>query len=259
MNARALSYAVFGLAAITPLTGALLSGFEGKEGMPTAAYVHLALAGLITVCALALAFILRNERTKARALSILVLVLLTIQGYTGGSGMAALTPSMAVVHAVVAALVVGASAVIPEMLSPGDQGIQLEHGKMVGAISNWLPSLTFLQIIFGAMYRHKIWGVLPHMAGALVVALLSLIVSALVMQHAPEGTRLRSSGVQTLSAVLMQLTLGIAAFVMRLLEADSTTTFTIVAALHVTTGSVVFFSVCVLAFRAQKIAFGESQ
>ncbi len=259
MNARNYSYWVFALAALSPFFGALLTGFEGKPGASTAGLLHLAFAGLLAVVVAVQAVVLRREQRNARILNAAALVLVALEALSGGGGVAALPDSGAVMHALLAPLVAGLCAVIPDLLAPDADWVPLEHGRALRLISFWLPPLTLLQIIFGALYRHKIWGILPHMAGALVVALLSLIVCTLLMQRAPEGTPVRGAAVMLLSAVLTQVTLGIAAFVMRLLEIDTTMAFTIVAALHVATGSAVFFTGCVLALRAQKIAFGESQ
>jgi heme A synthase len=259
MNARKYSYWVFGVAALSPLFGALLTGFEGKPDAPTVGLLHIAFAGLLAAGVAVQAVVLRREQRNAQILNAAALVLLALEGLSGGGGTAALPDSSAVIHALLAPLIAGVCAVVPDLLATEADWVHLEHGRALRLISLWLPPLTLMQIIFGALYRHKIWGILPHMAGALVVALLSLIVCTLLMQRAPEGTTVRGAAVMLLSAVLTQVTLGIAAFVMRLLEIDTTVAFTIVAALHVATGSAVFFTGCVLAFRAQKIAFGESQ
>lgn len=259
MNPRAYSYLIFGLVALSPLLGALVTGLEGRQGASPAGVLHIAVAGIVAAGAIVQAVVLRREQRSARIMNALALILLALEGWSGGGGTAALPDSVAVAHAAMAPLLAGVCAVIPDLLAPDGDSLYLEHGRTIRLISFWLPALTLIQIVFGALYRHRIWEVLPHMAGGLVVALLALIVSTMLMQRAPEGTPLRSAAVMLLSAVLTQVTLGIAAFVMRLLEADMTMAFTIVAALHVATGSAVFFSGSILAVRSQKIAFGESQ
>ncbi|HVV45628.1 MAG TPA: hypothetical protein VHC72_10490, partial [Bryobacteraceae bacterium] len=239
MSARKYSYWIFAVAAVSLFFGALLTGFEGKPGAAAAGLAHLAIAGLLAAGALVQTFVLRGENRNARFMNAIALVLLALEAVSGGGTTAALPDSSALIHALLAPLFAGACAVIPDLLAAGGSPLRLEHGRALRLISFWLPPLTLMQIAFGAFYRHKIRGILPHMAGALVVTLLSLIVCALLMQRAPAATPVRSAAVMLLSAVLTQVTLGIAAFVMRLLEFDTTLGFTIVAALHVATGSAV--------------------
>ena len=91
------------------------------------------------------------------------------------------------------------------------------------------------------------------------MTLLALVLCATVLQRIPQKVPLRTAAMAVLSFVLTQVTLGIAAFVMRLLDADGTPFFNAVASLHFATGSLVLASTAVLASRTQKIAFGESQ
>jgi hypothetical protein len=117
-----------------------------------------------------------------------------------------------------------------------------------GAIE-WLailsPVLVLVQVAFGAAYRHKVWGVMPHMAGAMLVALLVLICCMQILQRKPEW---KTPAVWAMSVVLTQVALGIASFLLRLLDMETTPWFTVATVLHVTNGTATLLATASLAW-----------
>jgi hypothetical protein len=111
------------------------------------------------------------------------------------------------------------------------------------------PALVLLQIILGAAYRHKAIGVMPHMAGAMLVAGLLLVVCTMVLQRFPQSAPLRNTAGALLAIVLLQVSLGIAVFVMRLLDVETTPAFLPLAVTHVTVASLVLAATTALAIR----------
>jgi hypothetical protein len=97
-----------------------------------------------------------------------------------------------------------------------------------------IPPLVLVQIALGAAYRHKIWGVLPHMGGAMIVALLALILCMLLLRERPT---LRTAVITTMTIVLCQVALGITSFMLRLLDLDSGPWFTVLTTAHVSVGA----------------------
>jgi len=109
-----------------------------------------------------------------------------------------------------------------------------------------IPPLLLLQIAMGAAYRHKVWGVMPHMGGAMIVTTTALILSVLLMQRRSD---LKNPATIFMCVVLAQVTLGIASFVLRLLEIDKGVWFTLATAAHVTMGAATLASSVWLARR----------
>ncbi len=99
------------------------------------------------------------------------------------------------------------------------------------------PVVVLIQILLGALYRHQMTGVMPHMFGAMIVALLTMVVSAIVLQHFSESRPLKQAATMLISAVLAQVCLGIAVFVMLLLNVGDSPAFVWIASAHVTTGT----------------------
>lgn len=161
-----------------------------------------------------------------------------------------ITTTAAILHAclspvIIAAAIVAAYTTAPPR--PSADGLPLRGAALLQRTAYLLPPLVLLQIILGASYRHKAMGVLPHMGGALLVSLSALIVCVSILQQNETSSPLTRAASAALTVVLCQISFGIAAFVMRLLDADSGTYFAIDAALHVTFGALTLASVCVLA------------
>jgi heme A synthase len=104
----------------------------------------------------------------------------------------------------------------------------------LGWLAMLTPPLVLMQIAFGAAYRHKFWGVMPHLAGAMTVACLVLVLCVLLPQRRP---LLRRPAVIAMSVVLAQVSLGITSFVLRMLDLDTGLWFRLFSSAHVTLGA----------------------
>lgn len=163
--------------------------------------------------------------------------------------------TVAVLHACFAPLILSLMVLLTVITAPaGSQSgapVLLRGGGTLQRAALAGPPLALVQIIFGALYRHKVIGVLLHMGGALVVSLLTLIVCAAIMQQITRSTPLRTVAAVAMTVILAQISLGIAAFVMRLLDADAGSAFLAVTVLHVTVGSMTLASSALLAIKAR--------
>lgn len=164
--------------------------------------------------------------------------------------------SVPVLHALSAQLFFGAMACIVVMTSeswerPADKA-DVSAWPVLAKLANAAPVLVVLQISMGAAYRHKAMGVLPHMGGAMVVALAMLGLSVFLLQNFPHHNSLRTAAVTALAVTLTQISLGVAVFVMGLLEFDVTTVGLISAIAHVSTGALTLGAGCLLALQFRR-------
>lgn len=159
------------------------------------------------------------------------LVRFGVAGYIGLAAMALeFVPAHPILHAVLAPVIVAAMAFL--LTQPRDS--PASGGGMIG-LGVSAPLLVFAQIAMGAAYRHKLWSVMPHMAGAALAVSVTLTLSVLAIQRGPE---LRAAATATLAAVLTQASLGIAALILRLLDLDEGLWFQAVSAAHITVAAV---------------------
>jgi hypothetical protein len=94
--------------------------------------------------------------------------------------------------------------------------------------------------------------VMPHMAGAMVATLLVLALSVQLVQNFPSHPTLRPIAIASMSVLLIQVTLGIAAFVMRLLDFDTNAGFMLIAAAHICSGALTLAASVVMCLEVRR-------
>lgn len=107
-------------------------------------------------------------------------------------------------------------------------------------LSRAVAFLVAVQVGFGAGFRHSAVGVLPHLLGALVVALFIVILGAFVTTQFPKHGSLRPMAVAFMTITAIQVFLGLTAFLMRLMNMSGMAAFLGISVAHVATGSLVF-------------------
>jgi len=108
--------------------------------------------------------------------------------------------------------------------------------------SRWifgLPALVLLPILYGVGYRHQTSGFLPHIGAALLVSGLLLGVCIAQNERQPTNAALRRACNLTITAVMLQVVLGFAAFIIRLLELQNGFLLAIVRTAHITAAAFV--------------------
>lgn len=166
------------------------------------------------------------------------------------------SPARIVSHAVLAhlalALITVAGVVTSVSWSQPAKAVSPGSWKLVRPAALATPPIVLLQIAMGALYRHQIFGVMPHMLGAMVVAILTLVVSMILMQHFSDQPQLKSAATALLAVALAQVCLGIAAFLMLLLGAGNIPAFVWLTTGHVCVGSLTLAASVVAAMQVQR-------
>jgi heme A synthase len=217
-----MTRAALALALLTVISGAIVTSTTHGAG------VHTVISGLFA--ALTLALTLRMRTPLAWAWLALV--------------MAEAIPGLNLLHAILAQLIFGITVFISHTSRPCPP-----EAESIRRFALAIPPLVLLQTALGAAYRHKATGVLPHMGGAMIVVLLTLLVCVIILQRLQKPGPLRTAAISLMSVVLVQISLGIAAFLMRLLDADETPVFAWIAVAHVTTGALTLGASVILAMQ----------
>jgi heme A synthase len=240
------------------LSGAVITSSEIASGQTQSAPnpdLHKAIA--ITTAALGLAAAVWVSYAKAS---------LPLQGFAW-SGFAAaaisgvvawkaapLSPLVVVLHAAFGHLFMGCIAATAVIATPAWKRVlevvNTQEYAFLRPAALAGPAVVFIQILLGALYRHQITGVMPHMFGAMIVALLTMIVAAVILQHFSQSSPLKQAATVLISAVLLQVCLGIAVFVMLLLNVSDSPAFVWIASAHVTTGTLLLAASVLMALVA---------
>jgi hypothetical protein len=260
LNRFAIFVAVYALivvgtgAVVTSSKEMIAAGNSATVETPALESVHpllgLGLCGL--TLALALTLWLSN-RGALRTLAMSAIVLCAADAFAAQQSSA---PDRAVLHAWLAAgFFAVLSAIVlftsghwtqePEIVD--DRGLRFLRPLAIAT-----PPLVLIQIVLGAMYRHKLTSVFFHMGGALVVSLATLIAAMVVIQHFPDHRALKHSATALMSVVLTQVAFGVAAFTLQLLDTGNALALELATVSHVLVGNLTLAASLIFAIEAQR-------
>lgn len=259
MHRYALSLAIFAFAVI--VFGAFVSSAEiaarqsqssGFAGIYDVLHRDLGFALVFLTLGLGIWTSLEATPARLRALVSTAFAALTLDAVLGFQT-APLSAALGIFHALLAHFFLAAMVAIAAVTSvswnrkaelAGDSGLSSVRPFAIAT-----PPVVFLQITLGAAYRHEVAGVMPHMAGAMVVALMTLVISTLILQNAASPAPLRRAAVVLISIVLTQVCLGIATFLMLVLNAAGSSAFVLAATGHVSIGAATLAASVVMALQ----------
>jgi len=165
-------------------------------------------------------------------------------------------PVPGTLHACLAALLFASVAAISLFTSRSwqrDPELVQDYGRpSLPFLSGAVALLVALQVAFGAGFRHKAVGVLPHLLGAMVVALFIMILGAFVSIQFPKHPTLRPMAAAFMTLTGIQVCLGMAAFLMRLMNLAGTKTFLAISVAHVATGNLILAASAMLALEIRR-------
>ena len=182
--------------------------------------------GLVTI-GLALLLWRKESRRWMRNLGWTALGAVILQGLFGGLTVKLrLPPAVSMVHATLAQgffCITVAIAVFtsPWWFSHADSSTDDSGSPRLSTLAVWLASITFVQLILGAGFRHQAFGIAPHLVGAAVVLAMTIVVARTVRTRFPGPGPLRSMSKWLSSVVGAQILLGGVALWSRIATRDA--------------------------------------
>jgi hypothetical protein len=166
-------------------------------------------------------------------------------GWFGASG-----PVTGTLHACLAAVLFAWISVSPSITCP--EQVQDYGRPSLRTLSAMAAFLVLVQVGFGAGFRHSAVGILPHLLGALIVALFIVIVGAFVSTQFPKHATLRPLAVWLMTVTGIQVFLGLTAFLMRLMNMQILT----ISVAHVAVGNLTLAVTVMLAVEIRRCVVG---
>lgn len=187
-------------------------------------YSHRFVAGVVGVATLFFAFwaFFTERRSWMRRLGLVALAGVVIQAGIGG--LRVLFPEhkalIAVPHALVAQSFFGLIVAMSVFTSRGwfeERRPALDAGSPgLRKLATVSVAAVLLQLVLGAGFRHGAFGIIPHIAGAVVVTLLIGSTSIIALRRYGDDRFLIRPAVLAIGLLVIQIGLGIAAYVARL-------------------------------------------
>jgi len=212
--------------------------------------------GLLTV-ALAVCLWLTEPRAWVRQLGLVAVVAVIVQGILGGLRVVLLEHGLAPVHGCVAQAFLALMVSIAVVTSPTwDAGTHaLASTTSLRALARITAPLVYMQMVFGALLTHTGTRLDMHLLGAaLVSACVGLLAGRILYDHA-ERAELRRPVLVLLALVIVQLGLGIGAYLWRFTMMSAALPGEVGLAIltaHRLTGTAVWATSVVLALRARR-------
>jgi cytochrome c oxidase assembly protein subunit 15 len=181
--------------------------------------------GFLTIV-LAVWLSLRDSRSWIKRLGWAALALVIIQGVLGGlTVLYMLPPAISIAHACLAQIFFSLTVAFAAFTSPRwfeERELVEDSGwPTLRSLALIMPVLVLLQIALGAGYRHRAFGIMPHVVGAIVAGTLIVMFAVFVLVQYPNHKVLKGKAWHLLGITLVQLMLGIIAYVARLSTLDS--------------------------------------
>jgi heme A synthase len=248
----------YGLAILLAVCTLLLivdGAMVGPGAQPTSAELsaHRIAATAVSLLTLVVTLwlIFTDPRPQARRLGWLTLALAVLQDTVGHAAVLTRVPMTAgITHALMAPLFFAAVVAIVVVTSPGwSRGP--EHASDYGwpsmrSLAILTPIVVILQIVLGSAFRQKALTLLPHVLGAMFVALVILLESIFVLQQFPTHRALRPAAKTLLGVGFGQVFLGLTALIMKSMADDTAEPVVITVAAHVTGGALTLATTVVL-------------
>jgi cytochrome c oxidase assembly protein subunit 15 len=225
-----------------------------------------AFVGLLTVI-LAAWLWLREPRRWVRRLGGAALAAVITQGLLGGLTVLFLLPRpVSIAHASLAQMFFCLMVSLAVVTGPGWRP---DHPKTEDTSKPTLVDLAavttlaiFVQLILGAAYRHSALGIIPHLVGAAVVAVLVVRSVSRVWQCRARPAQLRRSAWLLGVLLALQLFLGLGAYVTRLAAADASqppTDMVVLTVAHLAAGGLLLATSVALTLYAHRLLVRPGQ
>jgi heme A synthase len=204
----------------------IIDGAVAGQGEP-----HRAAAGIASLLILGLAIWL--AKTGSRRLGGITLAIVTLNGVAG-----AFSP---IAHAWLAPMLFAALVTVAVVSSPiwarGPELVRDYGWPSLRTLAIITPCLVLMQIALGAAFRHSAATLIPHVLGAMLVAVVILMQGIFVLQQFPAHPTLRPAAATLLGVGFAQVFLGITALIMRTMSDDTALPVVITVAAHIAGGA----------------------
>jgi len=212
--------------------------------------------GMLTVI-LAIWIARIEKRAWMRRLGWVAVSLVVAQGLLGGATVLLLQPApISMAHACLAQLFFSVTVAIAVFTSrkwqEGPEPVEDYGWPSLRSLAILAPVLILVQIALGAGFRHRAFGLLPHVIGAMLVPLVILLTGIFVLQQFPKHRSLRPAAVALLSITGVQVFLGVIAYIARINAAEYPLAMVLTTVAHVATGGLTLAASVVLAIQIRR-------
>ena len=167
-----------------------------------------------------------EPRAWVRRLGWFALLAVIVQGVLGGlTVIYMLPPPVSIAHACLAQIFFAVTVAIAAFTSTtwlrGSDPVEDSGWPSLRSLAVIIPVLVLAQIALGAGYRHRAFGIMPHVLGAIVVGAAILMFAVFVLVQFPSHRLLKMHAWHVIGITIAQIVLGIIAYLARVSSMES--------------------------------------
>lgn len=201
-----------------------------------------------------------EDRSWLKRLGLAALGMVVLQGVLGGLTVLFLLPKgVSIAHACLAELFFSTTVLIAIFTSPawrrGPVPVLDSGTPSVRSLAVLTPVCVLGQVALGAAFRHRLLTVMPHVIGALAVSGVVVYFTIAALAEFKSHAALRKSAKMLLHCTLLQVVLGIAAYLGRISNSESVQPMPVMVAFtvaHVAVGAMVMAASVALAVQVRR-------
>jgi len=239
------------------IDGAITGSGTAVDSSVMSVHRAAAIAGGLLTIALTVWLAVSDRRPEARLLGFLTLAIAALEVVAGlPSAQAMLPHAVPILHACLAPLFFAAFVAIAVVTSAAwFKGPELvnDYGwpsnRSLAMVS---PFLVLMQIALGAAFRQKAISLMPHVLGAMFVALVILMQCIFVLQQFKTHRALQAAGKTLLGVAFGQVFLGMTALIMRSMAEETAQPVVITVTAHITGGAITLATTLVLSILVRR-------
>jgi len=243
-----------GALVVTVTGAAVTSSVTDSSPLGSASYAnaHQTVAWIAGVLAVIVALIITATRgdAAARRIAFATAAVFALQAVLGMASLRGASVGARIAHACIAPVFLSLAVLLAVMggkaWSRASPKVQDYGWPSLRSMAVMTPVFVILQIALGAAFRHQVMGVLPHIVGAMLVALFIMIAGAFVMHQCAAHGTLRSTALVLMVITGVQVFLGMSAFIMRMITEGTTPLLVTATVAHVVTGGLTLAASVVL-------------
>lgn len=227
-------------------------------------YSHRVFAGCVAILTVLLAVWIwrKDSRSKIRSLGWIAVATVFAQAVLGGMTVLFRQPvAVSAAHACLAQIffcvVVSIALFTSRWWWDQNQApIEDTGSPQVRTLAAYTVAATFIQLVLGAVLRHKGSGVYPHLVGAAVVMAMFFWIAGAIRNRFPSSQAFTRSRILLHSVIGIQVLLGVAAWWSRVATADYPQPMPVMISftvMHVVTGAITLASTVVVALVSYRL------
>jgi heme A synthase len=237
----------------------VMSGIFVSSNSFERGHVLMGMAVGVLTLGLVLWLSLAEKRAWLRRLGWIALAAVAVESMLGGRGGLLGRVSHAYIALLFFSTTVAIAVFTSRRWNQGPEPVQENGRPLMRSLAIVAPILVLCQAALGTAFRHKAISLAPHILGAMIVALVTLVLCMCAIQQCPGHRSLRPAATSVMGITFAQVFLGVTVLSVEAIFADNTPPTKISIVAHVGTGAMTLAATLVLGVLIRRNVYAKPE